>query len=286
MRVGDVGHVGAAGSLVRWGGIVLCVLLCVALGASFAHAGALSRTSRPGAGTVVGITIAGAVPSGAVDAAYAAISTWEAELSEWHPGSATRRVMGGASVEIAVEAWQLLDLAEELRVRTGGAFSIVRLGGPLVRTGASLSAPPGTSIDLGGVLKGFLADRAADALLEHGVADFVVDAGGDIVAHGSSGAGRAGWPVTVAVAGVTRTVRLQDEAVSTSGEDQQPDHIVDRRTGEPIHTLRGVFVRASQGALADGLATAVYASGGHLQLPAGQCVYEVREGGRVSRVCD
>ena len=221
----------------------------------------------------------------AVDAAYAALATWESELSEWDPGSTTSRVMRGETVPFAGESGTLLDLAEDLRLRTGGAFSIVRSGGPLVREGDSVSAPFGTSIDLGGILKGFLADRAADELLARGVADFVVDAGGDVVAHGSVGDGREGWPVTVAVAGVTRKLRLKNEAVSTSGEDQQPDHIVDRRTGEPVHTLHGVFVRAPQGVLADALATAVYASGGDLQLPAGQCVYEVRGGGRVARVC-
>lgn len=246
---------------------------------------ALTRTSRPGAGTIVGITVAGPAPDGSVDAAYAELARWEAELSEWQPSSATSRVMNGEVVALAPEALHLLDVADELRVRTGGAFSIVRSGGPLVRDGDRLSAPAGTRIDLGGVLKGFLADRAADELIARGVTNFVVDAGGDVVAHGTCGDGRPGWPVTVAVAGVSRRIRLRDEALSTSGEDQQPDHIVDRRSGAPVHELRGVFVRATEGVMADGLATAVYASGGDLALPPGQCVAWIGQRGRVRTVC-
>lgn len=243
------------------------------------HPRPIVRSSRPGAGTIIGITTVGHPSPEAVGAAFGAISMWEAALSEWAPSSMTSRAMAGETVHLPPEAAHLFDVADDLRVRTGGAFDVVRVGGPLKHEGDTLVAPSGTSLDLGGVLKGFLADRAADALRAQGVSDFVVDVGGDIVASGSRRKGRRGWPVLVVVGGTTRRVRLHDEALSTSGEDQQPGHIVDRRTGAPVHTLAGVLVRAPEGLLADGLATAVFASGGALVPPEGTWV-EVLDAGR------
>ena len=86
-----------------WLARIAAVAGCVLAGATIVEARegpTISRTSRPGAGTVVGITIAGAVPEGAVDAALA---TWESELSEWDPGSTTSRVMRGETVPFAGE---------------------------------------------------------------------------------------------------------------------------------------------------------------------------------------
>ena len=43
----------------------------------------------------------------------------------------------------------------------------------------------GRRINLGGIAKGYALDRAAAVLLRAGVSSFVVQAGGDLYAHGS-----------------------------------------------------------------------------------------------------
>lgn len=213
-------------------------------------------------GTAVGITAY--ADHAAIDAAYAEIESYEAELSEWRPDSATSRLSQQGRVALRPLALSLFDLAEDLRVSTGGAFDIGWRGGNAHREGSELV---GTGrVDLGGILKGFLADRAGDALLNAGVEDFVIDAAGDVLAHGNAGDGHRGWPVTIVTDAARWNIRLANEAVSTSAEDAQPDHIVDARSGQPAHCLRAVAVTAATGTRADASATAFYASCGRVAL--------------------
>ncbi len=227
------------------------------------------RESRLAAGTVVGITIYTDDPAAAhlaADAAYATVERWEALLSEWRPDSAVSRLnTTGGAVAFPPEGERLFALAEQLRIQSFGAFNLAWSGGTLTHTPAGWTVTGG-HIGLGGILKGFLADRAAETLRAAGVPDFLVDAAGDVVAHGSEGglgsgnAPGSGWRVEVVSEGaLLATVRLRNEALSTSGEDQQPGHIRDPRTGAAVTCARTVAVVAPTGVLADGLATAIFA---------------------------
>jgi len=215
-------------------------------------------------GTAVGIT-ARATPVD-LDAAFATIEQFEAELSEWRPSSVTRRMVTDGPQRISPETKGLFTLVEAVRQASRGGFDVGWRGATLTVEGdlASATGP----IDLGGVLKGFLADRAASALLSRGVEDFVVDAAGDIVAHGHAN-GCGGWPVTVATEAGAWDLRLRNAALSTSAEDQQPDHIVDARTLTPVHCIGAVTVTAPTGAEADAWSTAFYATCGEVALPRG-----------------
>ncbi|MDP2307433.1 MAG: FAD:protein FMN transferase [Pseudomonadota bacterium] len=236
------------------------------------------RTSRLAMGTVVGIAVVTDDPAGAapaIEAGWAAIEAGEAELSEWRPGSATSRlaagrVAAGGAIRMSGAADRLFTFVGELRDQTGGAFDISwRAPAPtpvLSRAddGWSLSSPG--PVDLGGVLKGWLVDRAAEALRAGGLRDFMVDAAGDIYAAGDAEGGR-GWLVDVE--GARRgdkpvglaTVRLRDAALSTSGNAGQPGHIHDAVSGRALTGERVVSVVAPSAMVADGLATALYASG-------------------------
>jgi thiamine biosynthesis lipoprotein len=163
---------------------------------------------------------------------------------------------------------ELFTIAEQIRVASHGAFALAWTGGTLDR-GPEGWTLQGGKVGLGAILKGFLADRAADALVAAGMTDFIVDAAGDVVAHGNGARGK-GWVVEVVAEGKrVAKVRLRDEAVSTSGEDQQPGHIRDPRTGAPITCSRVASVVAPRGVLADALATALYASCGQRGLVEG-----------------
>ena len=112
---------------------------------------------------------------------------------------------------------------------------------------------PGTSIDLGGIAKGWLADRAAERIGPNALANL----GGDLCARGGGPDG-AGWPVGFG----TATVLLRDMGAATSSTEgrrwgPQLHHLIDPRTGSPAETdLVLVSALAATGAEAEVLAKA------------------------------
>jgi FAD:protein FMN transferase len=137
----------------------------------------------------------------------------------------------------------------------------------LDRRGRIARLPVGLRLDLGGIAKGWAADRAAAFLSQLGPC--VVDAGGDVVVRGSQ-PGQAGWTVAIASPIDLETdlalLCLRDRAVATSGQDyrrwwrggQLQHHLIDPRTRRPARTdLLTVSVVAPNGAQADLLAKIV-----------------------------
>ena len=110
---------------------------------------------------------------------------------------------------------------------------------------------PGTAIDLGGIAKGWLADRAVERIGPNALANLA----GDLRTRGPGPSGE-GWPVGF---GGT-TVLLRDIGAATSGTDGRRwgprlHHLIDPRTGRPADTdLREVSVLAPTGAEAEVLA--------------------------------
>ncbi len=111
--------------------------------------------------------------------------------------------------------------------------------------GRTIRLPVGVRLDLGGIAKGWAADRAARRLAKRGPA--LVDAGGDIAVSGLRAGGER-WPVAVddpAQPGQQLALlMLARGAVATSGRDYRrwrhggvwAHHILDPRTGEPART--------------------------------------------------
>ena len=109
----------------------------------------------------------------------------------------------------------------------------------------SICLPPGVRLDLGGVAKGWAADRAARQLGAHGPA--LIDAGGDIAVSGPMADGSP-WPISVAdpteIDGQIELLLLASGGVATSGRDYRRSrlggswqhHIIDPRTGHPAVT--------------------------------------------------
>ena len=91
---------------------------------------------------------------------------------------------------------------------------------------------PGAAIDLGGIAKGWLADRLAEGL---GL-NCLVNLCGDLYARGPGETGQ-GWPVGFA----DGAVLLQDMGAATSGVDKRSwgpglHHLIDPRTSRPAVT--------------------------------------------------
>ena len=99
-------------------------------------------------------------------------------------------------------------------------------------------------MSLGGIAKGYAIDRAAAILLEHGVDDFLAQAGGDLYVHGKRADGTP-WTAGVrdprGARGIVlrRACRSSDHAFSTAGDYERSfivdgkryHHIIDPRTG-------------------------------------------------------
>ena len=116
-----------------------------------------------------------------------------------------------------------------------------------IRPGAARLEPE-TGIDLGGIAKGWMADRLHEALGPNALANL----GGDLSAAGVGPDGD-GWPV--GLAGVT--VLLRDQGAATSSVrrrrwGEQHHHLIDPRTGQPAQTgLEEVSVVAASGVEAE-----------------------------------
>jgi thiamine biosynthesis lipoprotein len=158
---------------------------------------------------------------------------------------------------------------ERLRARVG--FRRVRLDAD----GGSLSkADPETVCDLSAVAKGFAVDRIAEALLELGHPDFLVEVGGELRGHGERPGGGA-WRVAIEAPDpearrVSSVIELRNLGMATSGDyrnfyEQEGvwlSHLIDPRTGQPIrHDLASVTVLHPDAALADAWATALIVLG-------------------------
>ena len=141
----------------------------------------------------------------------------------------------------------------------------------LLAESRTVRKPTGLGIDLGGMGKGWTVDRAADLL--HGHGPFLVNAGGDLYAHGQPGDAR-GWRIELEhplePAARIASVRLTHHALATStvmkrrwlrsGHIQH--HLIDPRTGQPAQTdALSVTVTAQRTVLADIFAKVVLVLG-------------------------
>jgi len=127
---------------------------------------------------------------------------------------------------------------------------------------------PGMGITLDGIAKGFVVDRMVAVLRDHGLSDFLINAGGDVR---SAGTRENGEPWRVGVQDPQKrgelpdVIGLSDGAVATSGSyeiyfdpDRTHHHIVSPRTGASPQTHQSVSVVAPTTMAADALATSVF----------------------------
>ena len=130
---------------------------------------------------------------------------------------------------------------------------------------------PGMTVTLDGIAKGYIVDRAAEALVSGGADRVMVEAGGDVASVGGAAASD-GWRLALQdprdPEGILGVVRLRDEGVATSGdymqtfsEDLTLHHILDPRTGRSPEHTSGATVVAPTAMEADALSTSVFVLG-------------------------
>lgn len=133
-----------------------------------------------------------------------------------------------------------------------------------------------TKIDLGGIAKGYAADRAAEVLRAYNVSAAIIDFGGNIITLGKNpkttdGKWRIGLQKPFAPNGeYAEVLEIDAAAVATSGTYQRSfthngilyHHIIDPKTGKPaVQHFSSVTVTANNSALADCLGTAIFVVG-------------------------
>ncbi len=130
----------------------------------------------------------------------------------------------------------------------------------------------GMGVTLDGIAKGAVVDAGLATLRQHGFDNCLVEAGGDLAAHGSGPAGRP-WrvglrPPRAEGAAILPRFMIGDRAVATSGDylnafsaDFSIHHIIDPRRGVSPAELASVTVFAPSAAHADALATTLMVTG-------------------------
>lgn len=126
---------------------------------------------------------------------------------------------------------------------------------------------PQTHLDLGGIAKGYIADKVGESLEADGVKSAIISLGGNIVCIGRKPEGREGKAFKVGIekpyssrSEIVGSVEAEDETVVTSGVYQRYfdidgvryHHILDAATGMPAQSdLVSVTLKAKKGRSAD-----------------------------------
>lgn len=126
----------------------------------------------------------------------------------------------------------------------------------------------GMVLGLGGIAKGTALNIARDALVASGVVNFMVQVGGQVLAHGSERTIGIRNPGNLKDE-LLGTVTLKNTSISTSGNYEKffiadgvlYHHIIDPSTGFPTEGLKSVSVIAQDAAFADALSTALMVLG-------------------------
>jgi len=130
----------------------------------------------------------------------------------------------------------------------------------------------GLVVDLGGIAKGFMVDKAVSRLKQQGINSALINAGGDMYCLGKN----RGKPWRIGIKdpekldSLLETKQLTNQAITTSGsyeqffrfKDQDYSHLIDPSSGYPVNnSIVSVSVIAEEAVLADALATAFFVIG-------------------------
>jgi thiamine biosynthesis lipoprotein len=225
-------------------------------------------------------------------AAEAEFDRLEQVMSRFRPTSELSQLNDAGQMDASSDLLEAVRLALAARARTNGRFDPTVLGalvaagydrtfddvpaeGPIPTTdpafcgggvqidGSRITLGPGVRLDLGGIGKGFAAERAASLLAASGPC--LVSAGGDIAVRGVPECGV--WPVAVAD---DLTLGLSRGGLATSGTerrrwrrgDTECHHLIDPATGRPAVTdILRVTAIGSDAVDAEVLATSLFLGG-------------------------
>lgn len=220
-----------------------------------------------------------AVAERACRAAFRRIAEIEDIMSDYRPTSELMRLCakaGGTPVPVSEELFFVLQRAQQLSARSGGAFDVTvgpyvalwrrarktgqfpseaelqqaraRVGWQKIRLDAASRTAQlivsGMRLDLGGIAKGYACDEALKTLKRHGVDRALIEMGGDLVL-GEAPPGEKGWRIKLPIAKPRTTdqvLTLAKLAISTSGDLEQYVEFKGRRYSHIIDPRTGLGV--------------------------------------------
>ena len=204
-------------------------------------------------GTVVSLDVRGA-SAASVEQAFARLMAWlrevDARFSTYRDDSEICRIDRGElpADHASADVRHVLRRCADLRTQTGGAFD-ERAGGRL---------------DPSAFVKGWAVERGAEILEDEGLADFSLNAGGDVVLRGGAlpePIWRVGIQHPIDRTVVAARIAVTDTAVATSGSYERGAHVLDPRTGQAPRDVLSVTVVGPDLGRADALSTAAFALG-------------------------
>lgn len=256
--------------------------------------------------TITAVTPDKAVGDRAIQAAFDEIKRLEQLLSTWRQDSELSRVNAAAGdqpVLVSTETLELVRRGLEIAKLTRGGFNMAL--GPAIEAWSvtdqqhipdeaelqrlkplvdwtsieidgekrTIHLPQkGMRIDVGGIGKGYAADRAVEVMKQAGASGGVVALAGDIKTFGRLPESN-GFPIGIQHPrqddGIVAMIDLQDEAISTAGDYERfferdgvrYHHILDPQTLRPARRCQSVTIVAKEGIIADGLDTGIFVMG-------------------------
>ncbi|HIM23395.1 MAG TPA: FAD:protein FMN transferase, partial [Verrucomicrobia bacterium] len=229
-------------------------------------------------------------------AAFAEVDRLELEMSRFISNSDISRLndaVSGETVDLGVDVFECLSRAREMYDKTSGAFdiSVGALYSCWLNDDRTLRQPSdeelaraceltgldhlklneedfsaevlteGVQFDLGGIGKGYAAEKMAEILREWSLGQALVLAGASSVLSVSVPEGMTGWPIKLRHPGnredVLTRFELTEGAISGSG-NQKGQHIIDVRSveGVPVEGRLAAWAMAPDAVAADALSTA------------------------------
>ena len=229
-------------------------------------------------------------------AAFAEVDRLELEMSRFISNSDISRLndaVSGETVDLGVDVFECLSRARDMYDKTSGAFdiSVGALYSCWLNDDRTLRQPSdeelaraceltgldhlklsdedfsaevlteGVQFDLGGIGKGYTAEKMAEILREWSLGQALVLAGASSVLSVSVPEGMTGWPIKLRHPGnredVLARFELTEGAISGSGK-QKGQHIIDARSveGVPVKGRLAAWAVAPDAVIADALSTA------------------------------
>lgn len=227
----------------------------------------------------------------------------DASLSMFNPQSTVSRINRNETDDADEMLGEVLRLSFRINEATGGAFdptvaplvnawgfgykngllpdstqvdsllSLVGLRGIHLQGSRLTKGNPLSVLDFSAIAKGYGADRAAQVLRRHGIKDFMVEIGGEVVTEGVNGKGEP-WRIGIdkpdestaaASSGLQDIISLMSGAIATSGnyrnyyvaDGRKIAHTINPLTGYPAQQdILSSTVLAPSCAEADAFATA------------------------------
>lgn len=292
---------------IRLGLFIIPVLILLIL--SCAKEPPIFKKSKFLMDTVVTITAVGTKDEveKVIDATFSEIERLENLMSGFKEGSDVDRINKSAGigpVKVDRDVINVIAKAKEISEITGGAFDITI--GPLSKLwgfGVKKEYIPqeddikkllplidyrqisvdesksevflnknGMMIDLGGIAKGYAADRGVEILKNMGIKAGIVAVSGDIRTFGKRPDGKA-WHIGIKhpreSEKVLTAIDLEDSSISTSGDYERffikdrrrYNHILNPKSGYPATGCQSVTIISKEGILVDALATGVFVLG-------------------------